>query len=123
MWNFPLNPTSYKLYAISHYRDGKGTWNEFFLDIKLLSSVYRLIRAHHEKRTYLNQILNVVIRLGNVFQHESLGRLLLAMAPLELRSDIKTILFFLSRLPDSIPEFDLQLVPIDDTLIEELKRI
>lgn len=123
MWNFPLNPTSCKIYAIANYRDGKGTWNEFFLDMKLLSSVYRLLHAHKEKRTYLNQVLNAIIRLGNVFQHESLGRLLLAMAPIELRSDVKTILYFLSRLPDNIPEFDLQMVPFDENLIDELKNI
>lgn len=123
MWNFPLNPTSYKLYAISNYRDGKSTWNEFFLDMKLMTSVYRLIAAHKEKRTYLNQILNAIIRLGNVFHKESLGRLLLVSSPDEIRSDVKTILFFLSRLPNSIPEYDLNMVQFDADLIEELQKI
>lgn len=123
MWNFPLNPTSYKLYAIANYRNGKGTWNEFFVDMKLLQSVYRLVAANKEKPNYINTVVNTVIRLGNVFHKESLGRLLLAGSPDDLRPEIKTILFFLSRLPKNIPEFDLRMIPINENLAEQLRNL
>ena len=123
MWNFPLNPTSYKLYAIANYSNGKGTWNEFFIDMKLLQSVYRLIAANKEKPSYINTVVNTVIRLGNVFHKESLGRLLLAGSPDDLRSEIKTILFYISRLPNDIPEFDLRLIPFNKELAEQIRNL
>ena len=123
MWNFPLNPTSYKLYAISHYSNGKGTWNEFFIDMKLLSSVYRLIAANKEKPSSINTVVNTVIRLGNVFHKESLGRLMLAGSPDELRPEVKTILFYISRLPESIPEFDLRMIPMNKELAKQMQNL
>lgn len=123
MWNFPLNQISYKLYAIAHYKNGKSTWNEFFLDMKLLQSIYRLVQAHQEKHIYLNNIINAIIRLGNVFNKESLGRLLLVQSPEELRSDIKTILYFIHRLPENIPEYDLDSIEYNQKLIDELNKL
>lgn len=122
MWNFPLNQVSYKLYAIAHYRNGNGTWNDFFLDMKLMQSVFRLVSADN-KQKHINTILNYIIRLGNVFQSDSLGRLLLILSPVEHRMDIKTFLVFLSRLPDSIPEFNIDEIPINHELAKKLQSL
>ena len=91
--------------------------------MKLLQSVYRLVAANKEKPNYINTVVNTVIRLGNVFHKESLGRLLLAGSPDDLRPEIKTILFFLSRLPKNIPEFDLRMIPMNENLAEQLRNL
>lgn len=123
MWDFELNQTSYKLYAISNYRNGKSTWNEFFNDIKLFNTIYRLMSIKESKHTSINPILNNIIKLSNVFRKESFGRLLLILAPVELRSNIKTILIYLHRLPESIPEFNIDEITVNKELEMELEKL
>lgn len=123
MWDFPLNQISIKLYAIAHYSNGNGTWNEFFSSIKNCNIIYRLISTSYEKEISINSIINSIIKLGNMFQGKALGRILLVQSPKNLRSDIKTYLHFLSRLPNEIPEYDLSDVPLNDTLLKKLMRL
>lgn len=123
MWDFELNQTSYKLYAISNYCNGKSTWNEFFNDMKLFNTVYRLMSIKESKNSSINPILNNIIKLSNVFKKESFGRLLLILSPIELRSNIKTILIYLHRLPKSIPEFNIDEIPINKELEKELSNL
>ena len=123
MWDFSLTQQSYKLYAISHYKNGKGYWNEFFADIKVLQSVPKLLINRVEKRQRCTQALNTIIKLGNVFQKEALGRLLFILTPEELHSDLKTILLFISRLPEAIPEYDISEYGINPSLYDELEKL
>ena len=123
MWNFILTQQSYKLYAIAHYKNGRGYWNEFFSDIKLLQSVPKMLSNRVEKHQKCTHVLNTIIRLGNVFRNESLGRLLLIITPEEYISDLKTILLFTSRLPESIPEIDINKYQINNELYDELNHL
>ena len=123
MWDFSLTQQSYKLYAISHYKNGKGYWNEFFTDMKVLQTVPKLLVNRIEKKQKCTHVLNTIIKLGNVFQNESLGRLLFIVTPEELHSDLKTILLFISRLPEKIPEIDLEDYEINQDLYDELERL
>lgn len=123
MWDFSLTQQSYKLYAIAHYKNGRGYWNEFFADMKVLQSVPKLLANRIEKRQRCTQVLNTIIKLGNVFKNESLGRLLFIITPEELHSDLKTILLFISRLPESIPEINIEDYGINYALYDELENL
>jgi hypothetical protein len=123
MWDFSLTQQSYKLYAIAHYKNGKGYWNEFFADMKVLQSVPKLLANRIEKRQRCTQALNTIIKLGNVFKNESLGRLLFIITPEELHSDLKTILLFISRLPERIPEINIEDYGINYALYDELEKL
>jgi hypothetical protein len=123
MWDFSLSQQSYKLYAIAHYKNGRGYWNEFFSDMKILQSVPKMLSNRVEKKQRCSHVLNTIIRLGNVFQNEALGRLLLILTPPEYISDLKTILLFISRLPDSIPELSIDDYEINQTLYDELEKL
>jgi hypothetical protein len=123
MWNFSLTQQSYKLYAIAHYKNGKGYWNEFFLDMKVLQSVPKMLVNRVEKSQRVTHVLNTIIKLGNVFRNDSLGRLLLILTPEEYISDLKTILMFISRLPESIPELNLEDYEINRELFLELEHL
>ena len=123
MWDFSLSQQSYKLYAIAHYKNGRGYWNEFFSDMKILQSVPKMLSNRVEKKQRCSHVLNTIIRLGNVFQNEALGRLLFILTPPEYISDLKTILLFISRLPDSIPELSIDDYEINQTLYDELEKL
>jgi hypothetical protein len=123
MWDFSLTQQSYKLYAIAHYKNGRGYWNEFFSDMKVLQSVPKMLSNRVEKKQRCSQVLNTIIRLGNVFQNEALGRLLFILTPTEYISDLKTILLFISRLPDRIPELNIDDYEINQKLYDELERL
>lgn len=123
MWDFSLTQQSYKLYAIAHYKNGRGYWNEFFSDMKTLQSVPKILSNRVEKKQKCSHSLNTIIKLGNVFRNESLGRLLFIITPEEYISDLKTILLFISRLPDKIPEVNLNDYDINYDLYKELERL
>lgn len=123
MWDFSLTQQSYKLYAISHYKNGRGYWNEFFLDMKVLQSVPKLLACRIERHQSCSQALNTIIKLGNVFRNESLARLLFVITPPEYISDLKTILLFISRLPERIPEIPLEDYEINKELYAELDNL
>lgn len=122
MWNFPLNPISYKIYAIAHYNNGRGTWNEFFSDLKSIQSVHKLVQLNQTGKTTLANVLNAIVRLSNVFPDGmALGRLILINANESITSDIKTILYFLGKLPPNIPERNLEDFPLNENLLDELE--
>lgn len=123
MWDFPLTQQSYKLYAIANYKHGRAYWNEFFLDMKVLQSIPKLLASRVERRQRCTQSLNTIIKLGNVFENDALGRLLFVITPEEYISDLKTILLFISRLPESIPEINLEDYGINYELYEELDSL
>lgn len=122
MWNFPLNPISYKIYAIAHYNNGRGTWNEFFSDLKSIQSVHKLVQLNQTGKATLVNVLNAIVKLSNVFPDDmALGRLILINASESITSDIKTILYFLGKLPSKIPEKNLEDFPLNENLLDELE--
>lgn len=123
MWDFPLTQQSYKLYAIAHYKHGRAYWNEFFLDLKVLQSIPKLLANRKEKRQKVTHVLNTIIRLGNVFEKDALCRLLFAITPEEYVSDLKTILLFISRLPEDTPELRITEYGLNEELYEELNNL
>ena len=128
IWNEPLNKSTYMLYAIRHYNKGKGTWNDFFSDLRKFSLVSKciLIQKYPSENTppiYHQTILNLIIKLANVFEGNSLARLLFFICSEDVHSEVKTYLQFIYRCPSEIPEVDLIRLRIDSGLQNLLPKI
>ena len=122
IWMQPLTQENYQIYAALNYMSNVGTWNEFFTDLKYFTRINKILNTKHKNHNVsLHNLLNIFISAGNVFQHDSLCRLAFFLSNnVECHSDIKTFLYFMHRLPDSIPETDLHKIPINTKLLEVL---
>lgn len=115
---FPvLTKNNYMLYAAWKY--GRGTWTDFFSDMKILTKFMRNLNPKDDTR----YILNMFIYFSNIFPQESFSRIMFFMADTENEKTVKTILSFLYRLPDSIPDRDIRGIPYDTDLMFRLKNI
>ena len=116
---------TFQLYGARNYQ-GVQTWTEFFETMKLFSLCSRLLvsRKHETKMGHnIGRILNSYIQLGNVFPGYSFSRLAFFIANPEIYPELKTILYFIKRLPNGIPELDLQKIPFQQSLLNELNSI
>lgn len=121
-WNFPITQSNYRLYALSNYNNGKGTWNSFFSDIKLLHFTIKCLssRINGSQKISSKIIVNTIIKLGNVFKGQSLSRLLFSTSSKEVHSELKTFLTYTHRLPEKIPETNLEEIVLSEELLQEL---
>lgn len=111
------------LYAVALYQRKNAFWSEFFADMYRFSTISRMLILRKTKKTNnIRKILNQLIYLGNIFPDESLARLLFFNTDDEVRSELKTILKYLYRLPEFIPECDLQKIKYSEDIIEEIKK-
>ena len=120
---FPiLTKETYMLYAAWKYNNSTGTWTDYFSDMKLLNKLLKNISEI--EKSNLRSILNGFIYFSNIFRDESLSRILFFLAENEKEACIiKTILYFLYRLPDDIPEKNINEISIDSELLEKLECI
>lgn len=110
------------LYAAWKYNNSTGTWTDYFSDMKLLNKLLKNISEI--EKSNLRSILNGFIYFSNIFRDESLSRILFFLAENEKEACIiKTILYFLYRLPDDIPEKNINEISIDSELLEKLECI
>lgn len=125
IWNFPLTKDNCIFYAISSYNNGIGTWSEFFDDIKLFGKLSKYILQNNDNGKIINTriLLNTAISLANVFPKESLARLVFYHSDEQTYSKLKTLLYFMYRLPSSIPEVDLSKIQFDSDFLRELKKL
>lgn len=115
---FPvLTEENYILYAAWKYN--KGTWTDFFSDIKILVKFMKNLKTTDDIR----YILNMFIYFSNIFSDESLSRILFFLSNQENERTVKTILSFIHRLPVSVPERDLRQIMYDTDLFMRLKTI
>ena len=125
IWSKPLNPETFQLYGARYYQ-GIQTWSEFFDTMKLFSLCSRLLVSRmHENRIGINlcRILNSYIQLGNVFPYDSFARLAFFISNPDIHPELKTILYFIKRLPNGIPEVNLHSIPLKQSLLTELESI
>ena len=124
-WQEPLNNNTYILYGLRYYSGLYNRWSEFFSDIKSFSKLSKLLVMR--QRTTINvsdrQILNQYISLGNVFTENSLARLSFFLANPVCHSEVKSILYFMNRLPAYIPEVKLDSIKYDTKLLESFQKI
>lgn len=125
IWSRPLNMETFQIYAARFYQ-GVPTWTEFFESMRQFSLCSRLLVSRkHESHigTNIYRILNAYIQLGNVFSHDSFARLAFFISNEEIYSELKTILYFIKRLPNSIPEVNLHDIPFQQSLLTKLNRV
>lgn len=127
IWNKPLAEDSYLIYAARYYT-GSGYWNEFFVDMDLFKQCSKMIvqkinTGNRLQLPFVQKMLNNYISLGNVFSGNSLARLAFYSSNPIAHSFVKTILYYMKRLPTSIPERNLSEVSYDTELLDLLGRI
>ncbi len=121
-----LNDKTFLLYAIKQYNNPQCCdLDEFNEDINRIKYIKRLLRRY-DKTGELRErlILNHIIILGNLFSPKVASRLLMFKIEEELHSYLKTFLLFLDFIPeDGIPEYDLEIIPLDNKIITSLRTL
>lgn len=96
-----LNNSNFLLFAIKNYENPQAlTENDFYEDLKRFKYLKRLVNKHlNGSELNVDLILNHVIILYNVFGDATTPMLFHKIPDTESRSIIKSILFFIGRLP------------------------
>lgn len=120
-----LTDDSYLLFAMKSYDNPQCVGiDEFYEDlnrIKYLKRLFRKYKTHGILREQL--ILNHLIIFYNVFGIQAASRLLFSRIETELHPYLKTFIIYLNNQPDSIPEADLLMIPVDIRIANKLRRI
>ena len=120
-----LNESNFVMFAMKNYENPTCTgMDEFHEDLNRVKYVKRLFRKY-EKSQILRErlILNHLIILGNVFGPAISSRILFYKTEHELHSYLKTFLVYLNYLPKELEDVDLDSIPLDQTIIQKLRRL
>ena len=125
-----LELTKEEIYAIKNYDNPscKGM-DEFLDDLKRFKYIKRLLIKHTGGKELKERlILNHIIVLGNLFGIEATTKMLLYKLDKKFWAQIKTFLVFLNYMPLKVivsPGIEIldKDIPIDETILENLKRI
>ena len=108
-----------KLYSNSQCVD----ISEFYEDLNRIKYIKRLLGRYHTKNCLKDRlILNHIIILGNVFSPTGASRMLFLKVEPHLHSYLKTFLVFLNYLPNSIPEAQIEDIPLDGYILRRLRE-
>lgn len=120
-----LNDDNYILFAMKCYDNPQCSGiEEFHEDLNRIKYLKRLLRKYKTHGILREQlILNHLIIFYNVFGIESGTRLLFSRIEHDLHPCLKTFIVFLHNLPESIPEVDLLMIPVDIRIANKLRRI
>ena len=121
----PLSEDTFLLYAIKMYDNPscKGI-NEFYEDLNRIKYIKRLFSKYDSKKTLKDRLLlNHILTLNNVFGPEGCSRILFYRIETKYHSYLKTFLSFLNILPDEIPEFKIEEIPMDHRIAKALEAI
>jgi hypothetical protein len=118
-----LNDDNFLLYAMHNYTAPIcPTIEEFENDLRILT----YIKKHLQKpdNSNVRRLLNHTITLFNCFGDAALHMLFYRIDK-ENWGSLATILIFISRMPETIPSYgiDLTTLKLDDNLIQELRKI
>lgn len=120
-----ITDLNYELFAMKHYVNPQcSSIDEFHEDlnrIKYLKRLFRKYKTHGVLREQL--ILNHLIIFYNVFGILPGTRLLFSRIEPDLHPYLKTFIVFLNHLPESIPETDLLMIPVDIRIANKLRTI
>ena len=125
-----LTEENFTIYAIKNYDNPscKGM-DEFLDDLKRFKYVKRLLIKHTGGKELKERlILNHIIVLGNLFGIEATTKMLFYKLDKKFWAQIKTFLVFLNYMPLKVivsPGIEIldKDIPIDETILENLKRI
>jgi len=120
-----LNNNNFILYVSKYYENPQcNSMDEFNEDLNRIKYIKRLLRKYIKTGILRERlILNHLIILQNVFGPKVTSRILFFKVDEELYSELKTFLVYLKYLPDSIPEVDLEKIPLDNKIVSALREI
>jgi hypothetical protein len=120
-----LNNNNFILYVSKYYENPQcNSMDEFNEDLNRIKYIKRLLRKYIKTGILRERlILNHLIILQNVFGPKVTSRILFFKVDEELYSELKTFLVYLKYLPDSIPEADLEKIPLDNKIVSALREI
>lgn len=98
-----LNDSNFILYGAANYINVCYDTEEFYDDLKRLKYLKRLFSRYLEKGELKERlILNHLITLYNVFNHDAITRMLFFKIEKKHWPILKTFLLFLSHMPDLV---------------------
>jgi hypothetical protein len=105
----PLNESNFILYAAANYTNTCYDTEEFYDDLKRFKYIKRLFSRYQEHDDLKERlILNHLITLYNVFNHEAITRMLFYRIDQKHWSLLKTFLLFLQYMPDIIYHLEIK---------------
>ena len=112
-------------FALQHYDNPQcGSLEEFYEDLDRIKYIKRLLnREDGDLGQRKRLILNHLIIMTNVFGIEEGNRILFYRMEEKFYPRLKTFLYFLNVLHLEIPEADLAAIPMEQGLLEELRKI
>tara|TARA_R100001509_G_scaffold57627_1_gene31747 strand:- start:299 stop:688 length:390 start_codon:yes stop_codon:yes gene_type:complete len=127
----PLNESNFLLYAAANYVNTVYDTEEFYDDLKRFKYLKRLFSRYIEKGELKERlILNHIITLYNVFQHEAATRMLFYKIDEEHWNILKTFLLFLQYMPIRVENIHYDgchiksdMVSVDLKIAEVLRNI
>jgi len=125
-----LTEDNFMMYAIKNYDNPSCIgMDEFLDDLKRFKYIKRLLRKHNVGKELKERlILNHIIVLGNLFGVEPTTKMLFYKLEEKFWPQVKTFLVFLNYMPLKIivsPGIEIldKDIPIDESILEDLKRI
>ena len=120
-----LNNNNFILYVSKYYENPQcDSLDEFNEDLNRIKYIKRLLRKYIKTGNLRERlILNHLIVLQNVFGPTVTSRILFFKVDEGLYSELKTFLVYLKYLPDSIPETNLEEIPLDNKIVSILREI
>ena len=121
-----LHDGNYIMFAMKHYENpqcsGVDEFNEDINRIRYLKRLFRRYDTTGELRERL--ILNHIIIFYNVFGILPATRILFSRIEPDLHTLLKTFIVFLNNLPEeSIPEADLESIPLNYDVVATLRAL
>lgn len=122
-----LTEDNFLLEAMHHYDNPQCTsLSEFEEDLKRFLYLKKLLFRYKANKEELRErlILNHIIVLYNVFG-DITTKMLFSKIDKDCWNALVTFLVYLQRMPESIPEFGINLsdIILDETIIEVLRKI
>ena len=113
------------VFALQHYENPQcESLEEFYEDLDRIKYLKRLMNRSEGNVGQRNRlILNHLIILTNVFGIIPANRILFFRMEEKYHKYLKTYLHFLNVLASEVPEARIQELQMDDSLLEELKKI
>lgn len=113
------------VFALQHYENPQcESLEEFYEDLDRIKYLKRLMNRSEGNVGQRNRlILNHLIILTNVFGIIPANRILFFRMEEKYHKYLKTYLHFLNVLAAEVPEARIQELQMDDSLLEELKKI
>ena len=115
-----LTPETIDISAKRHYDNRGASKEEFDDDMNRFKYLKRLFRKYDTSKEFKSRlIINHIIILANVFGIEAATTLLFFKVDKQHWSILKTVLIFLNYMPEN----EMVDLDIDQSVMEELKRI